>query len=288
MTGETRRRVRTTLFAGVLIGIYAVLAGTEFVVQRVLNCEDVPACRLLLEFLAVLVAVEAALATFSWLRQTVLDYRLRRLGRSAVPYSARVQRVIDNVGLTERVTVIEGNALIACTSGLLRGNVVISSGLLDQLTLPQLEAVLRHERSHVDSADPFLYMLMSAVRRMFFYAPVVASGLDWLAARRELAADACAIRQCGVRPLAGALHVTLRVGSRPAEPRPVRSPRPHLADGADLLELRLRQLEMGHVPLQCRVPRKRLVWTAPGALVLILALLAVARVCCLCLPCPDC
>lgn len=287
MTCSRRRLLRTAALLAVLLAQYAALAGVDLAVRTALLCDEITRCRHLLMVLGLLVLIKAVIAGASCLRHVFLSVRLRSLDGPSVLHSSRTQDVIDRSGLRGRVSVVEDPGLVACTSGVLRPRVIISTALVDRLTPCQLEAVLQHEKSHADAADPLLYLLIAITRRMFFYVPAVGGVLSWLVVHRELAADAHAVRECGVAPLAGALLTAI-------EEQPRRGARetpnwiPRLSGTAGMLESRLEQLETGRVPLRCRLSRASLLWTMPGVVALAGVAVGVVRMCAICFACADC
>ncbi|MCZ4101615.1 M56 family metallopeptidase [Streptomyces sp. So13.3] len=281
------RAIRTTLFLAALSAQYIVLIViAEFIVRLELSEEEVRPCQPLLA-LGLLVVIKVGIATGSCLRQISLSRTLRSMVRSSSADASHTQALIDRSGLRNRVTVIDEPSLVACTSGLFRTRVIISTGLVDRLTTGQLEAVLRHEESHANAADPLLYLLIDVTRRMFFYLPAVCGALERLLTRRELAADAHAVEVCGVGPLAGALLIALKE-QPPAGQTGIPALWPALAGPGGLLESRLEQLETGRAPLPGRLPRRSLLWTLPGVIGLSLISLWILQMCAVCFGCADC
>jgi hypothetical protein len=97
---------------------------------------------------------------------------------------------------------------VAFCTGFLWPTVFVSDGLLSRLEPAELDAVLVHERHHAERRDPLRRIVMSAMRDVLFFLPL----LEWWIAARvvesELAADRRALAEVGLRPLAAALWVT--------------------------------------------------------------------------------
>lgn len=89
--------------------------------------------------------------------------------------------------------------------GLLRPRVVVSTGLIDTLSGPQLRSVLLHERHHAHRRDPLRRALIKAFCDGFWFVPTLRATARAQATISELAADAVAIRATGAQPLAAAL-----------------------------------------------------------------------------------
>lgn len=102
---------------------------------------------------------------------------------------------------------------MALCHGLLRPRLLISAGLLRDLSSNELRAVLHHEREHLRRYDPLRLLLA----RAFAEALPSRRAFQELAARlplaQELAADRAAIAAVGPHALARAL---LKVGARGA------------------------------------------------------------------------
>ncbi len=105
---------------------------------------------------------------------------------------------------------------LAFCSGVLKPRIHVTTGLLQVLSGPELEAVLRHEGHHRQRRHPLLRALLIGTGDVMFFLPVV----GWLAERilddAELAADRAAIRGVGRQAVAAALW---RVGT-PTMPAP--------------------------------------------------------------------
>lgn len=94
------------------------------------------------------------------------------------------------------------------------GGIVASEGCLDALEFDELEAVLAHERAHLQQRHHGALVLVGALVRRLSWVPLLAAIRAALPHYLEIAADDAARRQTGTRALASAL---LRLGE-PAEP----------------------------------------------------------------------
>src|SRR5712691_10896180 len=109
-----------------------------------------------------------------------------------------------------RVECVTAGAPAAFCHGGFTPSILVSAGLVSELSGDELVAVLAHEQHHVRRYDPLRRAMQQAMAEVLFWLPVI----DWWADRRreasELAADRAAIRCAGRSPLAGALW---KVGS---------------------------------------------------------------------------
>lgn len=118
-------------------------------------------------------------------------------------------RVVGRLDGHPTVKVIAGRRPEAFCAGYLRPAVYLSQGALDQLSIPELEAVLAHEHHHRLVRDPLRFALARIFSQALFFVPVLRSLRDRYADLAELHADRAAVRASAGRqgPLASALLV---------------------------------------------------------------------------------
>lgn len=100
--------------------------------------------------------------------------------------------------------------------GWLRPTIVISTGFIDRLDLPQLRAVLAHERHHAHRRDPLRLLIARTLSALGYLIPSLRDLFTAALLESELAADRAATDAADRRALAGALRVAL------ASPPPAR------------------------------------------------------------------
>lgn len=85
-----------------------------------------------------------------------------------------IQRSARAFGVPAPKVVLRSAAqrILVCR-GLLHPHIVISTGLVQWLSVPELEAALAHEMVHVVRRDPALGWIMMLVRTLFFFNPAV-------------------------------------------------------------------------------------------------------------------
>jgi hypothetical protein len=105
------------------------------------------------------------------------------------------------------VNVVAGDRPEAFCAGYLRPAIYISQGALEQLTIPELEAVLAHEHHHRLVRDPLRFAFARIASQALFFVPVIRSLCDRYADLAELNADNAAVQASAGRqgPLASAL-----------------------------------------------------------------------------------
>jgi len=171
-----------------------------------------------------------------------LTERLRR--HTSAP--AWLDNLAADVGLEDRLDLVDDPAPRCFCYGLARTRVCVTTGLLALLAVDELEAVLRHEAAHARGLDPLRFLGGRAFAAGFPLAPALADLFSHFRLHIEVAADRAAVgRMHGPLSLARALDKLLDE----AQPGPTALPN---FGHADTLMLRISQLLGEPVPL--RVP----------------------------------
>jgi beta-lactamase regulating signal transducer with metallopeptidase domain len=213
-------------------------------------------------FLA-LVGLGALLGIASLVVQLRDSVRLAdRVRALALPAPPALTQAAARAGLAGRVSLIDSKGSFSFAYGAFTPRVVVSRGLFKAASPSELAAVLEHERYHVGNLDPLKVMIARALPAALFYLPALRDLRSRYVAGRELAADQRALAACGRSPLAGALVKVLR---SPAWPELGAAA---AIGGAELLEIRVQQLETGGEPRVARVSKRALLLSALGATVL--------------------
>ena len=111
--------------------------------------------------------------------------------------------------------VVEAAEPLALTVGYWRPVVLISTGMVELLNSAELEAVLRHESTHVRRRDPLRTVIAEALRLGFPLVPLIGRLAQHFKVQKEVEADRCTVQQMGdARPLAGALLKALQESPR--------------------------------------------------------------------------
>lgn len=106
------------------------------------------------------------------------------------------------LGLTNRLDLLETSVPFACCYGLIRPRIGITTGLLALLTPDEVAAVLRHECAHLQRRDPLRTWLWTVCDGMCWWAPRLS---EEVRIRHELAADQAVIMVGGRQALACAV-----------------------------------------------------------------------------------
>ena len=159
------------------------------------------------------------------------------------------------IGLSpSRIRVVQGLPNPAFTVGWLRPRVYVASGLVEQLSAEELEALLAHESAHVMRRDPLRLSLLRFLALVLFWVPALRRLADDVADEAEIQADDHA---AGTRPLALATALLAHAGWRDGDPA---------LDGAvgfaqrrGLLARRIRRLAGEDAPAETRITRRAIV-----------------------------
>ncbi|MSP13945.1 MAG: M56 family peptidase [Chloroflexi bacterium] len=176
-----------------------------------------------------------------------------------------------HLGLAGRIDVVASPRRYAFCYGFLRPRVCVTTGLIADLDDAELEAVLTHERRHVENYDPLKLLVAETLRAGLFFLPVLYDLSQRFRRRMELDADQRAIQKCGAVVLASALYKML------TGPWPLRLA-PNLTVGAlDLAGERIDQIINPHARQHHPMPWSRLIASIIVLVLLLLVGLPVAQ-----------
>lgn len=153
---------------------------------------------------------------------------------SAVAMIIRTRRVVRGLTRTERATssrrvsdvarradvfyavdVVDSDEFIALCHGLIKPRILLSTSVIDALSDPELEAVMRHEMAHARRRDPLRALVVRSVVSALGIVPFASGVADAYLCSRELRADRTTVAAMGDGlPLASALRRS--IGAVPA------------------------------------------------------------------------
>ncbi|BAU85112.1 hypothetical protein SLA_4224 [Streptomyces laurentii] len=129
---------------------------------------------------------------------------------------ARTLHLVGRYDVRLRATVLDhARPAVYCLPGRVR-RVVVSSGALDTLTAPQLDAALAHERAHITGRHHVLVAAVESFAAIFPHLPLARHGRNAVPLLLEMTADDRALRRCSRDALATALYA-LASGRAPTE-----------------------------------------------------------------------
>jgi Zn-dependent protease with chaperone function len=135
-----------------------------------------------------------------------------RTGRALAPLLAlppvaapdSLAELLRALRLEARTRVVDLDTPVALCCGLLRPRLLISTGVLGELSTAELEAVLRHEAAHLHRRDPLRLVLACALAEVL-PLPMLSRLAAVVPVAQELAADRVVLAAVGAQALGGAL-----------------------------------------------------------------------------------
>ena len=197
------------------------------------------------------------LGTFSglvlWRRQwTKMRLLTRNPAQLRVPDS-ELKALTRCLGLKDKVHLLDSEVPLCFCAGFISPRIYISRGMVEKLVPQELEALLLHEKRHLENHDPLKILLGRLLVAAIFFIPVLRDMLKHYLIDKEIAADRSAIQYQGhYRGIAGTLEKLLQEHSTiPAEGL--------VMGGAEALSYRIDYL-MGHTSQRgLRIPIPHLV-----------------------------
>jgi len=149
------------------------------------------------------------------LRQLIGQYRLDRGAVTHRSQGGNAWRALaDETGIGRRLIVVNDPMPFAFCAGFFFPAVYVSDGLLALLRPAEIEAVLRHEASHMRRRDPLRLFLIELLRSTFAPFPIIETLSERVRLGIELAADRAALAIVPMPDLASALVKVVRATSR--------------------------------------------------------------------------
>lgn len=117
----------------------------------------------------------------------------KKLNSQIIP-TVGIQPLLAKLRLENQVLVIKDTQPLAFCFGISRPMIYLSSGLLGMLKKNELEAVLRHEKYHLDHKDSLVLFLVSTTAALLPFFPILIDLINFYRTKQELNADQEAIR----------------------------------------------------------------------------------------------
>lgn len=153
-----------------------------------------------------LLSTMAGYASLTAFRLWWATRHLTRLTQTArLSPSPVMSRLAARLELSDSLVVVAGRVPLSFCYGLWRPRICLSLGLIEGLTEAELEAVLHHEAYHMRRREPLRMAIAICLRRLLFFAPLMAELRDRYLAEKELSADAAAVAKTGRVALARAM-----------------------------------------------------------------------------------
>ncbi len=152
----------------------------------------------------ILMFITFTFVTFS-ARVILTLIKIRRIRKGLIKNEKRTKglsEIIKKVGLSNKVSIIEDYKPFAFCLGIKNPRIYISTKTVSIMTTKQLEAILIHEKYHLEHADSLTLFIGSLPHLLFPFFPLLPKLLDRYKIERELEADQQAVRELGAtRPV---------------------------------------------------------------------------------------
>ena len=125
----------------------------------------------------------------------------------------KLQGIIKNLDLNNKIDVVEHKSHISFCYGLFRPRICLSTGLITSLNPDELKAVLLHESYHLKNHDPLRILLGKTASLMLFFIPTLKDIQLHYIFSKEIAADEVVIRNGNKDSLVSALTKLLSPGT---------------------------------------------------------------------------
>lgn len=145
-------------------------------------------------------------------RERIVASELRWATRAArlETLPREVATAARGVGVIDRLDIVDAARPFGFVHGWLRPRICLSTGLIKRLNESELEAVLHHERCHLERRDPWRVLVVRTISAALWFVPPVRHLADDFVLASEIAADARAVAAMGsARWLASAIAKTL-------------------------------------------------------------------------------
>lgn len=118
-------------------------------------------------------------------------------------FNKQVRLPKELIGLVKRlrlkslVRVVEDRRPLAFCFGFFQPKIYLSTGLIDRMSNRELEAILRHERSHITNHDTTILTLFFIAQSFFLFFPFFSDLIGRIRLEKEINADKTVIREMG-------------------------------------------------------------------------------------------
>lgn len=157
-----------------------------------------------------LIAVAAKLTLVFWQTR-----RLKRIFRLTETYPSQLDSLAKKLKLERKIVLVDSSKPLAFCLGFRSPKIFISAKLVRALRQKELEAVLRHEKYHLENKDSLTMLVATSAQSLFPFFPLISDLLKNYRIEREISADQEAVESMGSpRPLITALRKLLSFDSQ--------------------------------------------------------------------------
>lgn len=183
---------------------------TSYYCQSLINSFSLPISHYIGAIPFMLLFIFSAVATtkllFILLKAQLLKRKLIKKSRTNPSFSA----LLEKLQLTDRTYFINSEKQFAFCLGIRKPKIYISTALVSLLNIQEVEAVLRHERYHLENRDTLTMIVASIGESLLPFFPLISDFLHNYRIEREIKADKEAIQGLGdEKPLIAVLKKLL-------------------------------------------------------------------------------
>ncbi|MEM9527837.1 MAG: M56 family metallopeptidase [Bacteroidota bacterium] len=153
-----------------------------------------------LGYLVIIWGLGVVFFTLRWCSILLLTFRLRHQGTRKLPmvWEERMLQLKRRMGIKRIVAVVESSRIdTPLVIGHLKPIILLPIGLVNGLSVAQVEAILAHELAHVQRYDFLVNILLTGLEVVLFYHPVYWWLVGKINEERELCCDDAAVAACG-------------------------------------------------------------------------------------------
>ena len=122
-----------------------------------------------------------------------------------------LRQLTVDLGLGDKISIVDSETPLCFCAGFISPHIYLSRGMLRKVTAIELEALLLHEKHHMENHDPLRMLVGTLVVSGLFFVPALRDMFKRYLIEKEIAADRSAIRHQGhCMGIAGALHKILQ------------------------------------------------------------------------------
>src|SRR3989344_6452903 len=144
-------------------------------------------------FLIIILAISVLKFFVLNIKVQFLKFKLR--GNAILDHN--VNELIKRLELQNKAILVQSEKQFAFCLGVRTPKIYFSTGLVAQLSIIELEAVLRHEQYHLESHDTFTMIVASVAHSLFPFFPPVSDLIKKYRIEREIKADKFAVTKIG-------------------------------------------------------------------------------------------
>lgn len=144
---------------------------------------------------AVLIIV-VGLVTFLYQVSATLRFK-KELSLRTTECSQGFTDLLRKLGLENKVFVVRDSRVFSFCLGFISPKIYLSDSIFSKLNSAEIEAVLLHEKYHLEHRDPLKILISQSIKSAFFFLPIFKDLNDSYIIGKELAADKKAVNLLG-------------------------------------------------------------------------------------------